>query len=62
MVYQAVFEDAGLSFDVQAYFDEMAGESGEEYVDSLKENYGEAYLAQNEMRQAVIEYLTGLYE
>lgn len=40
----------------------MAGESGEEYVDSLKENYGEAYLAQNEMRQAVIEYLTGLYE
>lgn len=62
MVYQAIFEDAGLSFDAQAYFDEMTEESGEEYVESLKENYGEGYLAQDEIRQTVTEYLEGLYE
>lgn len=62
MVYQAIFEDAGLAFDAQAHFAEMAEESGEEYVESLKERYGEAYLKQSEMGQMAIEYLVDLYK
>lgn len=62
MVYQAIFEDAGLVFDADARFAEMAEESGEEYVDSLKERYGAPYLAQSEMRQMAEEHLAGLYE
>lgn len=62
MVYQAIFEDAGLVFDADARFAEMAEESGEEYVDSLKERYGAPYLAQSEMRQMAEEHLVGLYK
>lgn len=61
LAYQAVFEKAGLTFDAEAYFAEMAEQSGEDYVNSLKEYYGEAYIAQNQVRQLVAEYLTGLY-
>lgn len=58
MVYQAVFEDAGLSFDADAYYDEQVEEMGEEYV----ERYGAGYLAQEEIRQMAIDYLVGLYQ
>ena len=61
MIYQAVFEDAGLSFDADAYFAEQAEEMGEEYVENNKEMYGAGYLAQNERKQMVIDYLVGLY-
>ncbi|MDE6994663.1 MAG: FKBP-type peptidyl-prolyl cis-trans isomerase [Lachnospiraceae bacterium] len=62
MVYQAIFEDAGLSFDIDTFFAEQTEEMGEEYVDSIKEMYGEAFIAQSEMRQAAIEHLVGLYQ
>ena len=61
MIYQAVFEDAGLSFDADAYFAEQAEEMGEEYVENNKETYGAGYLAQSERKQMVIDYLVGLY-
>lgn len=61
MVYQAIFESAGLEFDVEAYFDEMLEENGEDYVNSMKESYGEGYLAQREMRNMVVDYLMDLY-
>ena len=61
MIYQAVFEDAGLSFDADAYFAEQAEEMGEEYVENNKEMYGAGYLAQGERKQMVIDYLVGLY-
>ncbi|MDE6983956.1 MAG: FKBP-type peptidyl-prolyl cis-trans isomerase, partial [Lachnospiraceae bacterium] len=61
MVYQAIFEDAGLTIDMDAYFAEMAAESGEDAVTAMKENSGEGYLAQNQMREAVIDYLMSLY-
>ena len=48
MVYQAIFEDAGLSFDIDTFFAEQTEEMGEEYVDSIKEMYGEAFIAQSE--------------
>ncbi|MDE6916989.1 MAG: FKBP-type peptidyl-prolyl cis-trans isomerase, partial [Lachnospiraceae bacterium] len=61
MVYQAIFEDADLTIDMDAYFAEMAAESGEDAVTAMKENSGEGYLAQNQMREAVIDYLMSLY-
>lgn len=62
MVYQAIFEDAGLTFDAEANLAEMAEESGEEYVENMKERYGAPYLAQSEMGQMAIEHLVGLYQ
>ena len=57
MVYQAVFEDAGLSFDADAYYAEQVETMGEEYA----ERYGAGYLVQGEIRQMAIDYLVGLY-
>lgn len=62
MVYQAIFEDAGLTLDMEAVFAEMTEENGEDYVANMKENYGEAYIAQGEIREAVIDYLMELYK
>lgn len=61
MIYQAVFEDAGLSFDADAYFAEQVEEMGEEYIENRKEMYGVGYLVQSEMKQMVIDYLVSLY-
>lgn len=58
MVYQAVFEDAGLSFDADAFNAEQVETMGEEYVTM----YGAGYLAQGEIRQMAIDYLVGLYQ
>lgn len=58
MVYQAVFEDAGLSFDAEAYYNEQVEAMGEEYA----KMYGAGYLAQGEIRQMAIDYLVGLYQ
>lgn len=62
MVYQAIFEDAGLAIDMDATFAEMTEENGEEYVTNMKENYGEGYMAQNEIRETVVDYLMELYK
>lgn len=58
MVYQAVFEDAGLSFDADAYYTEQVEVMGEEYA----KRYGAGYLAQSEIKQMTIDYLVGLYQ
>lgn len=58
MVYQAVFEDAGLSFDADAYYTEQIEAMGEEYAN----RYGAGYLAQGEIKRMAIEYLMGLYQ
>lgn len=62
MVYQAIFESAGLTIDMDAFYNELNENYGEDYVDSIKESYGEGYLAQMQMREAVIDYLTDLYK
>lgn len=62
MVYQAIFEDAGLTIDMDTVLAEMTEENGEEYVTNMKETYGEGYMAQGEIRQAVIDYLMELYK
>lgn len=58
MVYQAVFEDAGLSFDAEAYYSGQVEEMGEQYANM----YGAGYLAQSELRRMAIDYLVGLYQ
>ena len=62
MVYQAIFEDAGLSFDMDAFLTEQTTEESKEYTESIIEMYGEGYVAQTEMRKLAIEHLTGLYQ
>jgi len=62
MVYQAIFEDAGLTLDMEAVWAEMTEENGEDYVTNMKETYGEGYMAQNEIVDTVVDYLMGLYK
>lgn len=62
MVYQAIFEDAGLNLDMEAAYAEMEEENGEEYVANMKETYGEAYIAQGQIKDTVTDYLMGLYK
>lgn len=62
MIYQALFEDAGLTLDMDAVYAEMTEEYGEESVTQMKETNGEGYIAQDEIRQAVIEYLMERYK
>lgn len=58
MVYQAVFEDAGLSFDADAYYNEQVEAMGEEYA----KMYGAGYLAQGQIKEMATDYLVGLYQ
>lgn len=62
MVYQAIFEDAALTIDMDAAYAEMASENGDEYVADMKENYGEGYMAQIEIQEAVMDYLVEMYK
>ena len=62
LVYQAIYEDAGLSIDMEAVIAEMTEENGEEYVTNMKETYGEGYMAQSEIKDAVTEHLMNLYK
>lgn len=63
MVYQAIFEKAGLTIDMEAAKAEMNEENGDDtYADSMIESYGEGYLAQNEIHDTVLEYLVELYK
>ena len=59
MVYQAIFESAGLTIDMDAYYNEMNELYGENYSDNFKELEG--YFAQVQMREAVIDYLVDFY-
>lgn len=58
MVWQAIFDDAGLSFDADAYYNEQAEMMGEDYA----KRYGAGYLAQGELKQMAIDHLVGLYQ
>ncbi len=62
MVYQAIFEQEGLSIDMDAAIAEMTEENGEDYVTNIKNTYGDGYMAQAEMKTVVTEYLMDLYK
>ncbi|MDE6056105.1 MAG: FKBP-type peptidyl-prolyl cis-trans isomerase [Lachnospiraceae bacterium] len=62
MVYQAIYEDAGLTIDIDAAIAELTEENSEEYVANMRERYGEAYMAQSELQGAVMDYLMEIYK
>ena len=41
LVYQAIFEKAGLTLDMEAHYAELTESNGEDYVTNMKETYGE---------------------
>ncbi|MCM1183395.1 MAG: FKBP-type peptidyl-prolyl cis-trans isomerase [Roseburia sp.] len=61
LVYQAIYEKAGLAIDMEAAITEMTEEYGEDYVTQTRELYGEAYMAQAELKEVVTDYLMSLY-
>lgn len=58
MVWQALFDDAGLAFDADAYYAEQTETMGEDYV----KRYGAGYLVQEEIKRMAIDHLVGLYQ
>lgn len=62
MVYQAIFENAGLTIDMDTAIAEMTEENGEDYVTNMTETYGAGYMAQNEIQETVMDYLMELYK
>lgn len=62
LIYQAIYEDAGLSIDMEAALAELAAQNGEEYVTNMKERHGDGYMAQSEIQQAVMDYLVEIYK
>ena len=62
LVYQAIFEKAGLTLDMEAHYAELTESNGEDYVTNMKETYGEGYMAQGQIRETVVDYLVGLYQ
>ncbi len=61
LVYQAVFESAGLTLDMEAFQEKLTAEYGAGYTENLKASFGEADMAHNCLRQTVRDYLVGLY-
>ena len=57
LIYQAIYEKAGLSVDFEALTAEMTEDYGEEYVTGMKENYGQGYMNQAEIQEVVMDYL-----
>ncbi len=62
MVYQAIYEDAGLAIDIDAMITRLTEENGEEYVTNIRERYGDGYMAQSEIQDVVMDYLMELYK
>jgi trigger factor len=61
-VYQAIFEDAGLSIDIDTVLSDMTDEYGEDYTQQMIDTYGQGYMAQAEIKNAVIDYLVDMYK
>lgn len=57
MVYQAIYEKAGLSIDMDAYLADLTETNGEDYVNNMKTTYGTAYMAQTHIKEVVTDYL-----
>lgn len=57
MVYQSIFEKAGLTIDMDSFFAEAVQTNDEDGVANMKEMYGEGYLAQAQIKETVMNYL-----
>ncbi len=57
MIYQAIFEKAGLSLTFEEVTAKINETYGEEYAATVQETYGKGYMIQSEMQEAVLDYL-----
>ena len=57
IIYQAIYEKAGLSVNADEVTAEMNEEYGEESAASMLETYGIGYMMQNELQEVVLDYL-----
>lgn len=57
LVYQAIYEKAGLTVDYDELMAEIEAESGTDYVTNMKDTYGQNYIIQVEMQSVVLDYL-----
>lgn len=57
LVYQAIYEKAGLNVDFDTLVAEMTESYGEDYVTNMKETYGQGYMIQTEIQSVVLDYL-----
>ncbi len=57
LVYQAVYEKAGLNVSFDELVAEMTAEDGEEHVTSMQATYGQGYMIQAEIQSVVLDYL-----
>lgn len=57
LVYQAIFEKEGISFDMDTYIADLTEQYGEEYVTNIKETEGLGYIAQSQFKDLVLDYL-----
>lgn len=62
MVYQAIYEDAGLTIDLDAAIAELSETYSEEYMADLRATQGDSYLAQAQIQEAVMDYLMARYK
>jgi trigger factor len=62
LVYQGIFEDAGLTLDVDTMLSDMTEENDEDYTQNMLDSYGQGYMAQAEIKDMVIDYLMELYK
>ena len=56
-VYQAIFENEGLSLDMDAYIADLTEQYGEEYVTGIKDTQGLGYMAQSQFKDLVLDHL-----
>lgn len=57
MVYQAIYQKAGLTIDTAAYLADLDTQYGEGYSESLATQMGQGYILQQHIREVVTDYL-----
>lgn len=57
LVYQAIYEKAGLNVDFDTLVAEMTEANGEDYITNMKDTYGQGYMLQAEIQSIVLDYL-----
>jgi trigger factor len=62
LVYQGIFEDAGLSVDIDSLLSKMNEDYGEDYTQNMLDTYGQGYIVQDEIVNVVTDYLVDLYK
>lgn len=57
MVYQSIYQKAGLTIDTAVYLSELDTEYGDGYVENASAEMGQGYLLQQHIKEVVIDYL-----